>query len=97
MPKISGKYIVTWSQELYIRINNKMYKHYPDNVLTMKKDITRVHTETNNFEEALYAAFCSGCYDEVRCHEDAYQRCSGYEDTPYGACQAALEYPEEDI
>ena len=39
MPKKNKKYIITQSGELYVKVDEKYYKQYPDNRLVEKKDI----------------------------------------------------------
>lgn len=94
MPEKNKKYIITQSGELYVKVDEKYYKQYPDNRLVEKKDIQRIYEETNDAEMAVYDCCCRSCEHAKWCHEECENRCADDEDTEFARM---TKYVEEDI
>lgn len=94
MPERNKKYITTWSGELYVKVDERFYKHFPDDALVEKKDIQRIFEETNDAEMAVYDCCCRCCKHAKWCHEECENRCADDEDATF---VQMTRYVEEEI
>ena len=88
------KYITTWSGELYVKVDERYYRQYPDDKLVEKKDIRRIYDETDDAEMAVYGCCCRCCEHAKWCHEECENRCADDEDSEF---VQMTKYVEEEI